>query len=225
VTDTLKGELGSVKSTEAGSGVGLLISPASGNAFATLEGTCLSASPEAVEGSIAAEVPPTEEKGTVGGLNLVGSTGKQVIKEINVLGTIKKPSLSLGSLEASEAIGEELLFSKSVKVVGAAAPEIEVVKPEGDKVLELLINGGTKGVIEYRNKSAVAANWFPLRSKFTVQNNGFVEVPGTNRCVNQTIVVNGTCKVEVEFTLGMEGVENIFLTRVGAPEVDLKSIR
>jgi hypothetical protein len=226
VTSTLSGELGSVKFAEAGSGVGLLISPTTGTTFATLEGTCLIASPAPIDGSIAAEVSPTEEKETVDELNLVGSTGKQEIKEINVLGTVKKPSLtSLGLLESSEATGEELLFGKSVKVVGAAAADIEVVKPEGGKQLELLINGGTKGVIEYKNTSAVLP-WFPARSNFVTQNNGFVEVAGTNRCVGGVVAANGgTCKVEVEFTLGTEGVENIFLMRAGAPDVDLKSIK
>jgi hypothetical protein len=56
IINTMDGELGSVKPTEAASGVGLLILPTAGTSFVTLEGSCLPLSPSPVSGEIAAEV-------------------------------------------------------------------------------------------------------------------------------------------------------------------------
>jgi hypothetical protein len=115
-TNTLKGELGTTK--EATSGVGLLIEPATGTAFATLEGTCLLVSPSPVTGSIAGEVTPVNNGATKDNkLVFLGSKGKQKIKEINILGVVKKPAFkALGLLESSETTNELVLYEKAVEV-------------------------------------------------------------------------------------------------------------
>jgi hypothetical protein len=118
VTNALKGELGSVKTVEAASGAGLLLEPASGTAFFTLEGTCLLVSPSPLTGTIAGEVTPVKNGATKDNkLVFLGSNGKQKIKEINILGTIKKPVLkSLGLLESSETTNELVLYENAVEV-------------------------------------------------------------------------------------------------------------
>src|SRR5580692_6245093 len=58
ITRTLDGELGSVKKTEAASGVGLLLLPTTGTTFVTIEGSCLPLSPSPVFGTLAGEVTP-----------------------------------------------------------------------------------------------------------------------------------------------------------------------
>jgi hypothetical protein len=111
ITKTLDGELGSVKPAQAASGVGLLILPTTGTVFVTLEGSCLPVSPSPVDGSIAAEVTPVNAASSKDGKLILqgsGAAGVQLIKEINVLGTVVKPALkSLGLLETS-GIGVEL---------------------------------------------------------------------------------------------------------------------
>ena len=117
-THALVGELGSVKTTEAASGVGLLLSPASGTEFVTLEGTCLLLSPAPVVGTLAGEATPVKNGASKDGkLVFVGSAGVQKIKEINVLGTVKKPVLeALGILKSSEATVELVLYTNAVEV-------------------------------------------------------------------------------------------------------------
>jgi hypothetical protein len=118
VTNTLDGELGSVKSTEAASGVGLLLLPTTGTTFVTLEGTCLIASPAPVVGTIAGEATPIGGTASKDGkLIFAGSKGAQKIKEINVLGTLLKPKLkALGLLESSETTVELVLYTNAVIV-------------------------------------------------------------------------------------------------------------
>jgi hypothetical protein len=58
VTNSLKGELGHVASTEATSEVGLLLEPTEGSVFVTLEGSCLEPTTAAIEGGIIGEVTP-----------------------------------------------------------------------------------------------------------------------------------------------------------------------
>jgi hypothetical protein len=116
VTATLKGELGTVKTSEAASGVGLLLLPASGTSFTTIEGTCLTAA--TVSGDVAGEVNPTFT--TTKSLNvlLLGKAGMQGIKAINLLGRVEKPSLTAfaGLVAASENTTEVLLFTTAVEV-------------------------------------------------------------------------------------------------------------
>jgi hypothetical protein len=115
----MDGELGSVKPTEAESGVGLLILPTAGTLFVALEGSCLPLSPTPVDGSIVAEVIPVNGASSKDGKRIfLGSPkGIQKIKEINVLGRTVKPALrALGLLE-SNAIEVELVLLTNPVIV------------------------------------------------------------------------------------------------------------
>ena len=113
----LKGELGSVKTSEAASGVGLLLEPETGTTFVTLEGSCLLLTPAPITGSFAGEVTPINTTSKHGIVRIIGSKGKQKIAEINVLGTVKKPKLeSLGLLESSETTTELALYIEEIVV-------------------------------------------------------------------------------------------------------------
>jgi hypothetical protein len=118
VTTTLSGELGSVKKTEATSGVGLLLKPASGTKFVELEGGCLLVSPSPVNGSIAGEATPVNAVSSKDGkLLFVGSKGTQNIKSINVLGTTESPELkALGLIKSSETTSELVTYSSPIIV-------------------------------------------------------------------------------------------------------------
>jgi hypothetical protein len=116
--NTLDGELGSVKKTEATSGVGLFVLPTSGTTWVSFEGTCTSVSRQTVEGTVAAEVTPVDTLTLTGTLNFFGSKGKQRIKEISVLGTALKPKwLSQGLIESSLATIETITYEKDVEVM------------------------------------------------------------------------------------------------------------
>jgi hypothetical protein len=80
-TNELSGELGEVAAAEAKSEVGLLLVPASGNVFVTLEGTCLQVNPTAVEGSIVGEVTPTKTLSTEGKVVFALTKAAQSIKK------------------------------------------------------------------------------------------------------------------------------------------------
>jgi hypothetical protein len=118
LTSTLDGELGTVKTTEAKSGVGLLLLPTTGTTFVELLGSCLALSPAKVTGQVAGEANTIKTSSTGGTLTFIGSKGTQSIKEINVLGTIVKPALKAfsGLVNASETTTETLTYSKAVEV-------------------------------------------------------------------------------------------------------------
>ncbi len=80
VTTTLDGALGTVKTTEAASGVGLLLLPTTGTVFVTLEGSRVPGSPAKVDGSVAGEATPKVNPLT-GKPILTGSEGTQSIKK------------------------------------------------------------------------------------------------------------------------------------------------
>jgi hypothetical protein len=118
VIKTLKGELGTVKTSEAGSGVGLVLEPVTGTELATLEaGSCTTRA--AVTGSVTGEVLPIKQSSfdLKLPLNAVRS-GLQAIKEIAVLGTRRAPELRTfgGLVTASLKTGELLLIVTTVEV-------------------------------------------------------------------------------------------------------------
>jgi sorbitol-specific phosphotransferase system component IIA len=116
-TETLDGELGSVKKAEAASGVGLLILPTSGTKFVELEGPCLLTSPSPITGQVAAEVTPIRSLSKDGKLILLGSGGTQDIRSINILGTIVAPRLkALGLIESSASGVGLALLTNAVEV-------------------------------------------------------------------------------------------------------------
>jgi len=109
ITKPLKGELGEVATSEATSGVGLLIEPASGEALTTIaKGECYNEG--SIEGRIAAEVTPIKTLAKTGKLVFVGSSGSQKIKAITVKGVKEKPSLSFHSSIYSWGMTDTLEF-------------------------------------------------------------------------------------------------------------------
>jgi hypothetical protein len=117
ITGTLKGLLGAVKSTEAATEVGVLLEPASGTQFTSLEGTCLAVSPTAIDGTVAGELNPVNAKVLDGDLDFETTTAKQNIKEIDVLSGTVKPKLdAFGLIEATDESFDELEFEGFVEV-------------------------------------------------------------------------------------------------------------
>jgi hypothetical protein len=119
LTNTLDGELGSVKTNEAPSGVGLLLLPTSGTTFVTLEGTCLVSKTSPVFGTVAGEVTPLNTLTLAGNkINFFGAAGVQSIKKINVLGSVVEPKLkALGVLASSESTIESVTYAADVEVM------------------------------------------------------------------------------------------------------------
>jgi hypothetical protein len=93
VTKALNGELGTT--TEATSGVGLLLEPASGEELTKIEAPCMSPAKWTIEGSVAAEVTPLKTSAKT--LKLVFAPAKtggaSKIREITVKGKKEKPEL------------------------------------------------------------------------------------------------------------------------------------
>ena len=123
LTNTLDGELGTVKTTEAPSGVGLYLLPTTGTEFVDVEGPCVELEGGAVTGTIAGEATPIGKGGDQslsldGKLTFTGSKGSQSIKTINLEGgTSVKPKLkALGLIESSETTTELVTYTKDVEV-------------------------------------------------------------------------------------------------------------
>lgn len=117
VTNTLKGELGKVKSTsEAASQVGLLFSPETGSRIATFATTPCSVE-SGLFGTVAAEANPVSVKVSDGEFAFeLASTNKQAIKEITVLAGVTKPELeAFGRIATLQAI-DEVEFEGSVEI-------------------------------------------------------------------------------------------------------------
>jgi hypothetical protein len=121
VTDALKGELGTVKTTEAPSGVGMLLKAESNHELlilAPLSSPCTM--PEiAFEGSIAGEVATIGKKQLTNELAFapVSPTGKQKISEITVKGgTVKPKLLTYGAAETSMEWSDATTFEEALEV-------------------------------------------------------------------------------------------------------------
>jgi hypothetical protein len=111
VTTTLKGELGTVKGSEAATGVVLLILPESSKTWTTLAAT--ECSPESrVTGSIAAELAPTLKSQTTVKLSVAPGS----VKQVNILGTTVEPLLVAFSEEATVEQAGELTSAEAVEV-------------------------------------------------------------------------------------------------------------
>lgn len=115
VTNPIKGLLGTVKTSEAPSGVGLLFEPESGKRFVTF--TANACSPEATtNGNVAGEVTPIKKSQPTDKIVLTGSGASQEIKEIVVLGKPVKPELEAFGGESSETASDLDTFSSNVEV-------------------------------------------------------------------------------------------------------------
>jgi hypothetical protein len=116
VTHTLKGELGTTKSTEAASGVALWVLPETTKTWAALAET--PCTPESIaSGSLAAEVLPIGEKNKYIGLEFEVFTGKQSIQLVTVPSGVKKPALTAFGESATEELEGGIEFSGEVEIV------------------------------------------------------------------------------------------------------------
>ena len=112
VTNAIKGLLGTVKTSEATSGVGLLFEPETGeHRFVTFAATGAPCNiPEAtVNGNLAGEVTPVNKLQSTDKIVLTGTGAKQKIKEIVVLGKIVTPEFEAFGSETSETATDELV--------------------------------------------------------------------------------------------------------------------
>jgi hypothetical protein len=117
VTSTLKGQLGTVKSSEAASEVGLLLEPETGKKFATLaaNGCALETT---VTGSLAGEVLPISTKQSRVWVTFAANTAKrQGIGLITVLSGRKSPELEAYGSEATEESVAELEFGGPLEII------------------------------------------------------------------------------------------------------------
>jgi hypothetical protein len=96
VTKTLAGELGETE--QATSGVGLVLSPTSGEEWTQIEGECVGPFAGILEGSLGAEVTPVNKLTKTATLAFVGSDGEQKIHQIKLKGSeIVNPKLKTAS--------------------------------------------------------------------------------------------------------------------------------
>jgi hypothetical protein len=116
VTKSLEGELGTVKTTEAASGVGLLLKPESGKTWSVLAGnSCLSETQ--MSGSIAAEVPTIGKKQVTNKLVFSDPSGKQGIRSITLdSGKAEKPELVFWGTAMTMNTTDELSFEEALEV-------------------------------------------------------------------------------------------------------------
>lgn len=116
VTNTLMGELGTTKSEEATSEVGLLLLPESGKTWTILAETSCSLESR-VTGTLAGEVLPISEKTEYTGLEFGVSSQKQNIQDIIVASGLVQPSLTAFSETATEEFGDGIEFNGEVEIV------------------------------------------------------------------------------------------------------------
>jgi hypothetical protein len=116
VTHTLRGELGTTKSTEAETEVGILLEPETTKTWATLDSTKCSLETR-VTGSLAGEILPISEKTQYGDLSFEVSSEKQLIKKISVSSGVKEPSLDAFGVNATEELGDVIEFNGEVEIV------------------------------------------------------------------------------------------------------------
>jgi hypothetical protein len=110
VSLTLKGELGTVKSSEATTEVGVLAEPETGTTWLTLSGNACTETTK-VTGRIAGEVGPIKTFTTKGFINFEVVSEKQKIKKIGLLSGLVEPKMSAFSTSVAEE-KDEVLESK-----------------------------------------------------------------------------------------------------------------
>lgn len=117
VTKPLSGELGTVATKEAPSGVGLLFKPAEGTKWFKLEGN--ECNPEGtISGSLAAEVAIIGKKQTTNTLGFTPASGEgEKIKEITLdSGIVDHPQLDSFGAEADLANTDGITFEEALEV-------------------------------------------------------------------------------------------------------------
>jgi hypothetical protein len=116
LTDALDGELGTVSTTQASSGVGVLLKPESGTLWTELEAnTCTHATK--VNGSIAAEVATIGKKQATNKFVFATSGGSQGIKKITLdSGKSAEPELVAWSETLTMNKTDEVSFEEALEV-------------------------------------------------------------------------------------------------------------
>jgi hypothetical protein len=116
VTNALKGELGTVSTKQAASGVGLLLEPETGKVISTIAG-CGTWPETALEGALAGEVATVGKKQATNKLVFGVASGNQDIKEITVKSGTKSPKFSgWGVSSITDEASDELTFEEAVEV-------------------------------------------------------------------------------------------------------------
>jgi hypothetical protein len=116
LTNTLDGDLGTVATSEAATGVGLLLLPTTGSTFVTVIGKCLPAEETAITGKIAGEVLPVKVKQKSGSVKFALNGASQAIKKIFVLGVEVKPALTAFGLAATLTSTEGITFERELEI-------------------------------------------------------------------------------------------------------------
>jgi hypothetical protein len=115
VSKTLKGELGTVKSSEATTGVGVLAEPESGKEWLTLVGNACTEE-TAVSGRIAGEVGPVKTLTTKGFIDFAAGGAGQKIKKIGVLSGLVEPKMTAFSAAVIEEKYEVLESKEPIEI-------------------------------------------------------------------------------------------------------------
>ena len=113
VTSALVGELGEVKTTEATTGVGLLLKPASGTEWAKIEAPCILPEWESMKGEVTAEVTPIKTLAKTVELVLTGKSGAQRIKKITIKGKVNEPVFQFQGVITNWDATDTLAFTGS----------------------------------------------------------------------------------------------------------------
>jgi hypothetical protein len=120
LTETLHGVLGLILPKLTGhTGVGLLLLPASGKTFVTLQTPCTSPATSAVSGNVVGEVEPVEHLQSTGLLLFGGSlAGAASVKDFDLsTGGLLKPKLEAYSEEADEQVVAEVTFGTPTEIM------------------------------------------------------------------------------------------------------------
>jgi hypothetical protein len=114
LTDELKGELGSVKASEAESEAGILYTPATGSELIRFEGTCGPSCPGMVTGGMIGEIPTSAllTESSTSELKFLETSENQIIQELE--GT--KDTLTAFGTKAAIEGTQEFKFEESVAI-------------------------------------------------------------------------------------------------------------
>jgi hypothetical protein len=112
----LKGELGTVATTEAASGMGILLEPESGSEWAKIEkSSCIGET--VISGSIAAEITPVGEPESDDDMQLKSVCSSEQVKTITVASGAVKPSLKMLGVAATVETTIEDKFHEEIAVL------------------------------------------------------------------------------------------------------------
>lgn len=115
VTRTLKGEVGEVAPGEEPPGAGLVLAPETAKNLMTIEGNACTVETQ-VSGSLAGELSPISSKQVTSKLNFNVTSGKQIIQEIDVLGSVKQLELEAFGSSAAEEAAAALTYEEAVEI-------------------------------------------------------------------------------------------------------------